>query len=192
MFSFLFKDYNRHSCYNMAVTFFRIAVVTGAAALIFLLLRLTYTPKTMKEEGTHTFTVTKLEKHTYHHRRSTTTAYNAICVDENGGSHNQKIDSALYSYLKKGQSYTCATYSTEGGAYYISWKNVTDPKQATKDFYSINPDSTMIVLFIITAALGVLTLVNVMIGLTELRRERKFAEDTLIMRRGFGNMNQYK
>ena len=184
LFTYLKKDYNRHFSFNMAVTFFRIALVLAFAALIVLAAKLTYMPPLMKEEGVHSFTITHLNKYTVRHRRSTTTRYSAQCVDENGGNHNQNITSGEYATLVKGQTYERPMYSNESGSVFISWGNITDVKKATKEFYRRNPNATMSALNIGCIALGGLTFVSVLIGLGELRRERKYYNDTAIMRTG--------
>ena len=191
MFGWLCNDYNRHSSYNMAVTFFRIMVFFMVAALIALLAYLTYTPPLMHEEGVHSFTITSLDKHTIRSRRSTTTTYHASCVDENGGPHNQKITAREYATLIKGQTYECPMYSADSGAMFISFGGISNVKAATKEFYSRNPNGTMIAMRIGVIALGVLAFLNLSIALAELRRERKFRDETAIMRNGI-DWQQYK
>ena len=184
MLGFLKKDYNRHHSYNTAVTFFRIALVfllltLGAAALRFF-----YSPPMLKADGTHSYTVNRLDKHTVHHRRSTTTTYHAACTDEEGKSHNQTITKTEYETLKKGQTYECPSYISEGGGYFISFGKITTAARATKEYYSRFPDQHIVARDIVMFILLGLTVLNIAIGLSQLKREKKFIEDTDIIRRG--------
>ena len=184
MFGFLKKDYNRHSAYNVGVVFFRIAaafLVLAAAACVY---RFTYSPPQLASEGVHSYTVTDKDRHTYHHHRSTTVTYTVNCTDEEGGKHNQTVTDAEYSILEKGQTYQRPAYRSEGGGYFISWGYITDTAEATKEYYSRNPDQHIIARNIVMFVLLGLAAVNAVIGLTQLGREKRFIRDTQIMRTG--------
>lgn len=185
MLRFLVKDYNRHSSYNTAVTCFRIAVaVFVIAGLIFAYRQLGYRPEPLTFEGEHTYTVTRLKEYSYRSRRRTYYHYYVTCEDENGKSHDQTVTKAIYSSLKEGESYSCTAFTKKNGTYFISWKGVTSEKEAQKDYYERFPDSNMIYMkwgAIITAGIGAFL---VMAGLGELSREKKYIDDTEIMRTG--------
>ena len=183
MFGFLKKDYNRHSAYNVGVVFFRIAAVFAVLTVIAAAYRLTYSPPQLTFEGVHSYTVTDLQQHTYHHRRSTTVTYSAYCVDEEGQKHDQSVTEVEYSILKMGEVYKRPAYRSEGGGYFISWGNITDTAAATKEYYSRNPDQHIIARNIAVIVLLVLAAVNAAIGFTQLGREKRFIRDTEIMRK---------
>ena len=184
MFGFLKKDYNRHHAYNTAVTFFRIAAVFLVLTLAAGAWRLTYSPPRLTPDGVHSYTVTSLDKHTIHHRRSNTTYYTASCTDEKGGKHNQTVSSAEYGILVKGKTYQRPAYISEGGGYFISFGNITDVDAATREYYDRFPDQHIIARNIVVLILLGFTVLNAVIGLSQLQREKKFIKDTEIMRTG--------
>ena len=184
MFGFLKKDYNRHFSYNVAVTFFRIAAVFLVLTLCAGAWRLTYSPPLLTPDGVHSYTVKELKKNVYHTRRGTSVTYWAICDDEEGGYHNQTITETEYNALEDGNTYHCPSYISEGGGYFISFGYIKDTAEATKEYYTRFPDQHMTARNIVVIILLGITLVNVFIGAAQLRREKKFKEETEIFRNG--------
>ena len=75
-------------------------------------------------------------------------------------------------------------YTSAGGGVFISFGDLTDTVKATKEYYSRFPDTGMIFLKWAAIILGGLTLLNIIIALAELEREKKYYRDTEIIRTG--------
>ena len=75
MLGFLRKDYNRHSSYNVGVTFYRIGSVFLLFTLALLVVSILYMPQELVPEGDHDFTIVKAEKHSIKSQRIHTVYY---------------------------------------------------------------------------------------------------------------------
>ena len=86
--------------------------------------------------------------------------------------------------LVKGKTYQRPAYISEGGGYFISFGNITDVDAATREYYDRFPDQHIIARNIVVLILLGFTVLNAVIGLSQLQREKKFIKDTEIMRTG--------
>lgn len=187
MFKYLHKDPNRHSAYNMAVTFFRIGAFFLFISLIVVLYYFAAPKPKLTSDGIHSYTVTKLEKTTVRsHGRHTHTSYHysLVCVDENGSTHNQKITESEYQRLEKGRTYTCPSYLVPDGSYFISFGIIRDTEKAADEYYKRNPTPTMVARKFLIPIPLILFAISVVIGIGELSREKKYLRDTEIIRKG--------
>ena len=182
MFRFLLRDPNRNSHFNTAVTVFRVAFVFAFISLLTVLWRFSYNPPQLKSAGIHTYTITDHHTSVTHRRRHTTTHYNVNCVDEDGNKHSQKVDRSNYEFLQIGKEYICPAFTSEGGAYYISWDLSFNADDATREYYKLNPDGEMTVRMIIMYVPIGLTVFFIILGISELGLEKKYDREISIMR----------
>lgn len=94
MLGFLRKDFNRHSSYNVGVTFYRIGSVFLMFTLALLVVSILYIPQELVPEGDHDLTIVKAEKHSIKSQRIHTVYYTIRCKDEAGDTHNQTVTEA--------------------------------------------------------------------------------------------------